>query len=114
MISESSARSLRQTISTLKKKMIKLFETLKTKENVDISLISVIKIAKNFPDSQFKIDRFNNPYQVDRNEKGGRIMLLFREELPVEVLSVDKGNESCSFEVISEKSDKIFNMLQES
>ena len=59
--------------------MKKLFETLKTKENVDISLISVIKIVKNFPDSQFKIDRFNNPYQVDCNEKGGRIMLLFRE-----------------------------------
>ena len=57
-------------------------------------LISETKIDESFPDSQFKINGFSNPHRVDRNEKGGRIMLLFREDLPVKVLLVDKGNES--------------------
>ena len=53
-------------------------------------LISGTKIDENFPDSQFKIDRFSNPHRIDGNKKGGGIMVLFREDLPVKVLSVDK------------------------
>ena len=30
-------------------------------------------------------------------------MLLFREDLPVKVFSIDKGNESCYVEVILKK-----------
>ena len=55
-------------------------------------LISGTKIDENFPDSQFKIDRFSNPHRIDGNKKGGGIIVLFREDLPVKVLSVDKGN----------------------
>ena len=69
--------------------------TEKTKGDVDILLISEAKIDESFPDNEFKNDGFSNPHRVDRNEKGGGIMLLFREDLPVKVLSVDKGNESC-------------------
>ena len=66
-------------------------------------LISETKIDKNFPDSQFKFDGFNNLYRVHCYEKGGAIMLLFREDLPVKVFSIDKGNESCYVEVILKK-----------
>ena len=38
--------------------------------------------------------------QVDSNEKRGRIMLFFMEDLQVKVLSVDKFDESCYSEVI--------------
>ena len=40
---------------------------------------------------------------TDRNKKGGGILLLFREDLPLKDLLVDKGNESCYFEVILNK-----------
>ena len=38
-----------------------------------------------------------------KKEKGGGIMLLFREDLPVKVLSVDKCHESCYVELILKK-----------
>ena len=81
------------------------FELLseKTKGNVNILVISETKINEIFPNSQLKIDGFSNPHRIDRNEKGGRIMLLFREDLPVKVLLVDKGNENCYAEVILKK-----------
>ena len=62
-----------------------------------------MKIHGSAPDSQFKIDRFENHYQVDRNEKGSRIMMLFREDLPVKDLSVNEVDESCYVEVILKK-----------
>ena len=73
--------------------------TENTKRNVDILLSPQTKIDKNFADSQFKIDYFSNSHGVDRNEKGGGIMLSFREGLPIKVLSVDEGNESCYVEM---------------
>ena len=88
-------------INSLRNKFELLTE--KTKGNVDIFLISETKIDESFPNSQFKIDDFSNPHRVDRNEKGGRIMLLFREDLPVKVLSVDKGHESCYVDLILKK-----------
>ena len=63
-------------------------------------LVSEIKIGESLPNSKFKIGNFNNFYRVDHKEKGGDIMLLFREDLPVKVLLVEKVNESCYFEVI--------------
>ena len=66
----------------------------RTKGNVDILLTFETKIDESFPDSQFKTDGFSNPHRVDRNKKGDGIILLFRRNLPVEVLSVDKVNES--------------------
>ena len=85
-------------INSLRNKFELLTE--KTKGNVDIFLISETKIDESFPNSQFKIDDFSNPHRIDRNEKGGRIMLLFREDLPVKVLLVDKGHESCYVDLI--------------
>ena len=40
---------------------------------------------------------------TDRNKKGSGILLLFREDLPLKDLLVDKGNESCYVEVILNK-----------
>ena len=50
-------------------------------------------MGKKFFGSQFHTDGFNYPYWVEHSEKGGGIMLLFREDLPLNVLLVDKGNE---------------------
>ena len=83
--------------------------TKKTKGNIDILLISERKIDESFPESQFKVDGLSKPHRVDRNEKGGRIMLLFWEGLPVKVLWVDKSNESCYVEVILKKTNWLIN-----
>ena len=48
---------------------------------------------KNFFGSEFHTDGFNCSYWVDHGEKGGGIMLLFREDLPLNIFLVDKGNE---------------------
>ena len=90
-----------KNINSLRNKFELLTE--KTKGNVDILSISETKIDESFPDSQFKINDFSNPHRIDCNEKGGGIMLLFREDLPVKVLSVDKGHESCYVELILRK-----------
>ena len=37
-------------------------------------------MGKEFFGSQFHTDGFNYPYWVERSEKGGGIMLLFRED----------------------------------
>ena len=63
-------------------------------------LVSETKIGESLPNSKFKIDDFNNFYRVDHKEKGDDIMLLFRENLPVKVLLVEKVNETCYFEGI--------------
>ena len=94
-------------INSLRNKFELLTE--KTKGNVDILVISETKINESFPDSQLKIDGCSSPHRIDCNEKGGRIMLLFREDLPVKVLAVDKGNESCFVEVILKKTKWLIN-----
>ena len=48
-----------------------------------------------FPVYQFKIGGFNTPFRVDMDQKGGGIMLYFREDLPAKLLSIDRTNESC-------------------
>ena len=94
-------------INSLRNKFELLTE--KTKGNVDISLISETKIDESFLGSEFKIDGFSNPHRVDRNENGDGIMLLFREDLPVKVLLVDNGNESCYVELTLKKTKWLTN-----
>ena len=64
------------------------------KGNGDILMISEIKIDESFPVCQFEIDGFNIPFRVDRDQKGGGIMLYFREDLPAKLLSIDRTNDS--------------------
>ena len=50
--------------------------------NLDILMISEIKIDKTFPDSQFLIKRFLIPYRLDLTAKGEWILLYIREDIP--------------------------------
>ena len=40
-------------------------------------MISETKIDESFPLGQFKVNGFNKPFRLDRNIKGGGIMLLY-------------------------------------
>ena len=48
-----------------------------TRGKVDILMISETKIDESFPLGQFKVNGFNKPFRLDRNIKGGGIMLLY-------------------------------------
>ena len=50
------------------------------KGRVDLLMIFRIKIDEIFPAYQFRIDRFNIIFGVDRNQKVGRTMLYIRDD----------------------------------
>ena len=52
------------------------------KGNIDVLLISEIKIDDSFPNGNFLIDGFSMPYRLDRNSNDGRLMLFVREDIP--------------------------------
>ena len=67
------------------------FELLseQVKGNVDVLMISETKIDDSFPVSQFLIEGFCTPYRLDRNSKGGGILLYVREDIPSNLITVD-------------------------
>ena len=62
-------------------------------------MISKAKINESFPVSQFKIDRFNTTFRVDRDQKRCGIMLYVNEDLAAKLLSIDRTDESCLVEL---------------
>ena len=67
----------------------KTFEFLATqvKEKIDILIISETKIDESFPKGNFLIEGFSTPYRLDRNSKGGEIMLCVRVDIPSNLLT---------------------------
>ena len=58
-------------------------------KSVDIFLISETKLNDTFPDNQFQIDGFLPPYQKDRNDKGGGLLLYVKEHIPTRKINVE-------------------------
>ena len=56
------------------------------RENINILLISGIKIDSTFPTSQFKIPGFSSPFRLDRSENGGGLLFYTREGIPSKLL----------------------------
>ena len=52
-------------------------------------MISATKIDDSFPAGQFLIEGFCTPYRLDRNTKGGGILLYVREDIPSNLITVD-------------------------
>ena len=52
------------------------------RDNVDILVITETKIESSFPIAQFQIDGYTTPYRLDREEKGGGILLYVRDDIP--------------------------------
>ena len=67
-------------------------------KNVDIFLISETKLDDSFPSAQFKIEGFTTPYRYDRNDKGGRLLLYIREDIPSRLLQCKS---QCNIESLS-------------
>ena len=77
------------------------FESLSTqvKGNIDVLMISEIKIDYSFPVGNFVIDGFSTRYRLDRDSNGGGIMLYVREDIPSNLLATDEKNHIESFYV---------------
>ena len=59
------------------------------KDNIDILMLSETKLDESFPNSQFLINGFSAPYRLDRNNRGGGIILYIREDIPSRLLSTE-------------------------
>ena len=64
--------------------------------NIDVLLLSETKIDENFPLEQFLISGFAKSLRLDRNSRGGGIMLFNRDNIPFRLLK--PGNPPCNTE----------------
>ena len=53
------------------------------KNNIDILMISETKLDLSFPNGQFQIHGYSEPYRLDRNGNGGGILVYIREVLSI-------------------------------
>ena len=66
--------------------------------NVDVLLISETQLDKSFPPAQFIIKGYSEPYRLDRNSKGGGLLLYIREDIPAKSIKSDFiSEEECMF-----------------
>ena len=84
-------------INSIRNKLDVLLDQVKG--NVDILMISETKFDESFLVCQSKIDGFNTPYRVGRDQKAGGVTLYVWEHLPAKHLSIDRMNESCFVEL---------------
>ena len=57
-------------------------------------VISKTKLDESFPNGPFKIPGYALPCRLDRNQFGGGIMVFLKEDIPSQILSLNKSIES--------------------
>ena len=50
--------------------------------DIDVFLIPETKLNDSFPQGQFMIEGYHVPFRIDRNDRGGGLLLYFREHIP--------------------------------
>ena len=58
-------------------------------ENIDILLISESKLNESFPEGQFLINGFHLQFRVNRNDKGGGLLLYVKEDIICRVIPIN-------------------------
>ena len=53
----------------------------------DIFIITETKLDDTFPISQFQIEGYSTPYRIDRNHRGGGVIIYVREDIPSKLLT---------------------------
>ena len=77
------------SINSLRNKFELLAEMVRDK--VDLLMISETKLDSSFPIAQFYMKSYSKPYRLDRNSKGGGIILYVREDISSKLI-----NSSCT------------------
>ena len=49
------------------------------------------KLAESFPTNQFMINGFSAPYRLDRNDKGGGVIIYIREDITLRLVSTESS-----------------------
>ena len=64
------------------------FEQLKdiVTQHIDILVLTETKVDNTFPTAQFLVNDFSEPCRLDRNRKGGGIMVYISEDIPIKLL----------------------------
>ena len=71
-------------INSLRNKFNSLVDIIN--KNIDILMISETKLDPSFPNGQFHIHGFSEPYRFDRNGNGGGIFLYIRADIPSKLI----------------------------
>ena len=66
--------------------------------NIDILLISEIELDDSFSSAQYRLKGFYTPYRLDKNSRGGGLLLIFREDIPSRFLN---SGYACNIETMS-------------
>ena len=84
--------------------------------NVDILMISETKLDPSFPNDQFHIYDFSEPYRFDRSGSGGGISLYIREDIPSKLILTKMKIEGFFVEINLRKKSGSFaaHIIQES
>ena len=56
------------------------------KNNIDILMISETKLDSSFPNGQFQIYGYSEPYRLDRNGNGSGILVFICEDIPTKLI----------------------------
>ena len=49
-------------------------------------MISETKLDSSFPNGQFQIHGYSEPYRLDKNGNGGGILISIREDIPTKLI----------------------------
>ena len=49
-------------------------------------MISETKLDSSFPNGQFQIHGYSEPYRLDKNGNGGGILVFIREDIPTKLI----------------------------
>ena len=65
------------------------FEQLKSiiRGKIDILIITETKLDESFPNAQFFMEGYSEPYRMDRDRNGGGILIYVRDDIPSKKLS---------------------------
>ena len=56
-------------------------------KHVDILVLTETKLDDSFPNSQFLVDGFSEPFRIDRNRSGGGVMIYVWDVIPSKLLT---------------------------
>ena len=56
---------------------------------IDILMISETKLDDTFPHALYHLKDFSNPYELDTNSQGGRILVYVRDNIPSSLVKLE-------------------------
>ena len=88
-------------INSVKNKFVLLSDVIKN--TIDILMISETKLDSSFPNGQFQIHGYSEPYRLDKNGNGGGILVFIREDIPTKLIDSQMKKKGFSIELNLER-----------